>query len=78
MNQTLETPAPAVVPALWLSGKDVAALLGIGQRTLWRMLDAGQVPQPHRFTRKLVRWDRAELFQFVENLRTTRQAKEGR
>ena len=84
MNQALETPvqtpvlqvASGPVPKLWLTPKDVAKLLSIGVRTLWRMVEAGQVPQPHRFSRKLLRWDRAELYDFVQNLRAAK-AKEG-
>jgi excisionase family DNA binding protein len=84
MQQTLaapasvSTPAPVAVPKLWLTVKDVSKLLSLGVRTLWRMVKAGQIPQPHRFSRKLVRFDRTEIVEFVLKLRAARQAKEGK
>ena len=74
---TAPAAARAAAPKLWLTVKDVSKLLSLGVRTLWRMVEAGKLPQPHRFNRKLVRWDRAELVQFVQDLRQAKQAKEG-
>jgi excisionase family DNA binding protein len=79
MQQTLEqapaapAPVPAVaIPRLWLTVKDLSRLLNMGVRTVWRLVENGQLPQPVRFNRKLVRWDRAELVQFVQDLRDKR------
>lgn len=79
MNQTLNPPevqteAQAVNPdarrtvPLWLTVKDVAKLLSIGVRTVWRMTANGQLPQPMRFNRKLCRWNRAALIEFAITL----------
>ena len=37
------------------------SLLAIGERTVWRMLARGQLPQPVRLSRKLVRFRTAEI-----------------
>jgi predicted DNA-binding transcriptional regulator AlpA len=66
-------PVPVSTPKLWLTSGDVAKLLSMGVRTVWRLVAQGQLPQPERFTRKLVRWDRQELLDFVQNLRDARQ-----
>ena len=82
MQQTLtppasvSTPAPVAVPKLWLTVKDVSKLLSVGVRTVWRMVAEGNLPQPHRWNRKLVRFDRAELVEFATKLRNARQQAE--
>ena len=40
----------------FLSADDVAGLLQTSKRTVWRMVASGALPQPFRFSRKLVRW----------------------
>jgi prophage regulatory protein len=41
--------------------KQTARLLGIGTATLWRKHAAGQVPEPVRIGRAVVRWRKKEL-----------------
>ena len=51
-----------------LTAHDVARRLSIGVRTLWRMVAAKRMPQPIRFTRKLVRWKAADIDRYVQSL----------
>ena len=44
-------PGEALVPA-----REVARRLSVAVRTLYRMVRRGDVPQPIRLNRKLVRW----------------------
>jgi excisionase family DNA binding protein len=51
-----------------ITARDVARRLSIGVRTLWRMVAQGKLPQPIRYTRKLVRWKAADIDQYVQSL----------
>ncbi len=65
-------PDPEPPPAdaeCWLTPAQVARMLAVGIRTLRRMAADGQIPQPHRFTRKLVRWDYQTLREFLRKMR---------
>lgn len=44
----------------WLTAKDVAAYLNIATRTVWRMVDRGQLV-PMRLSRKLIRFNREDI-----------------
>ncbi len=48
-----------------LSADEVAAMLGVSERTLWRLLSAGKVPQPVRFGRS-TRWRAAEVADWID------------
>ena len=51
-----------------LTAQDVARRLSIGVRTLWRMVAKGKLPQPIRYTRKLVRWKTADIDRYIQSL----------
>lgn len=79
---TRSNPAPApaaqVAPLLidgkgLLSSNDVAALLGVSVRSVFRYVGMGKLPQPVRYSRKLVRWTAASLVP-VLNQRTEASA----
>lgn len=65
--ETKNTPEPPTVsPAPWLiSAEDLASRLSISQRTLWRLLERGQLPHPLRLGGS-VRWRADELRQWIE------------
>jgi excisionase family DNA binding protein len=44
-----------------LSAREVAELLCVHLRTVYRLLERGQLPQPIRFGRKIVRWRAEDL-----------------
>jgi excisionase family DNA binding protein len=48
-----------------LSADEVAAMLGVSERTLWRLLSAGKLPQPVRFGRS-TRWRAAEVAEWID------------
>ncbi len=49
-----------------LTAEEVAAMLGVSERTLWRLLSAGKVPKPVRFGRN-TRWREAEVKEWIES-----------
>jgi excisionase family DNA binding protein len=44
-----------------LNAREVADLLCVHLRTVYRLLERGQLPQPIRFGRKIVRWRAEDL-----------------
>jgi excisionase family DNA binding protein len=51
-----------------LTAQEVAGRLSIGVRTLWRLVARGNMPQPVRFSRKLVRWKTADIDRYIQSL----------
>jgi excisionase family DNA binding protein len=51
-----------------LTARDVAQRLSIGVRTLWRLVAQGKLPQPIRYTRKLVRWRAMDIDRYIQSL----------
>ncbi len=51
-----------------LTAQQVAHRLSISVRTVWRMLERSELPQPIRYNRKLVRWRTRDIDQYVEAL----------
>lgn len=39
----------------------VEALYGVSSATIWRRVQAGQIPKPHRFPPRTTRWQVGEL-----------------
>ena len=54
------TPTPPALSAL-LNVTEVANLLGISPRHVWRMADAGTFPRPLKVGMKLRRWPRSAI-----------------
>ncbi len=50
----------------FLTVGDVAELLAVSPRTVWRLEKAGQIPKAHRLGR-LPRWNQADLLRWREN-----------
>lgn len=54
--------------AMLLTAKDVAAVLRVSIRTLYRLKDAGAIPLPKKVAgSKLARWSRAEVESWVRD-----------
>lgn len=51
-----------------LTPGQVADMLRVTKRTLWRMAKQDGFPQPVRLTRKTVRWRAVEVKQYLEAL----------
>lgn len=64
-------PEPALetrpVPAVQLiTTEELAEILGMSKRTIWRLLSAGQIPQPVRIGRS-TRWRRDEVQRWIDS-----------
>lgn len=55
---------PESTAPLLIAADEVARLLNISKRTLWRLLSAGKLPKPVRLG-NAVRWRRDELEQWI-------------
>lgn len=61
-----EDSAPADVRLL--AAKDVAAMLRVSVRTLYRLKDSGALPQPKQVAgSKISRWDHAQISNWVRD-----------
>jgi excisionase family DNA binding protein len=58
--------ADAVPLAATYDARDLAALLRLSVRQIWRLTDAGKIPKPFRFGRA-VRWSRAVIDRWLES-----------
>ncbi|MHC4064435.1 MAG: helix-turn-helix transcriptional regulator [Planctomycetota bacterium] len=48
---------------------DVARMLSVSVRTVWRLRDAGGLPRPVRVGGNLIRWKRGDLENFLRDVR---------
>ena len=60
--------------ATLLNVKEVAEMLGLSERTVYRLSDTGNMPQPVKLG-AAVRWRRQELESWIENGCPKRQRK---
>jgi excisionase family DNA binding protein len=51
--------------AVLIPADEVATMLGVSERTLWRLLSAGKLPEPVRIGRN-TRWRAAEVRDWIE------------
>ena len=49
-----------------LTVSQVADLLYVSTRTVWRLTKVGDIPQPLRFSRKLVRWRKSDIMNVIK------------
>jgi excisionase family DNA binding protein len=54
-----------------LTAQEVAGRLSMSVRTLWRMIERGKFPAPIRYTRRLVRWKKSDLLDWLGRQRPT-------
>jgi predicted DNA-binding transcriptional regulator AlpA len=60
--------APLAGPPRLFTAQEVAALLGVSIRQVWRMRLSGALPAPVRIGKRSVRWREADLALFVRRL----------
>ncbi len=53
-----------IAPKL-INAEELARMMGISERTLWRLLSGGRLPQPVRIGRN-TRWRLAEVTEWIE------------
>ena len=51
-----------------LSVRQVAALLSMSVRSVWRLAATGELPEPIHLTSRIVRWRLADLEEYVADL----------
>jgi excisionase family DNA binding protein len=49
-----------------VSVREVAELLGVNVRTVWRMAQTGDIPAPIRLSERIVRWRLSDLRQHLD------------
>lgn len=65
--------SPATTPLEpFLSAKQVANLLGIARRTIWRYVATGLLPEPIRLNARVVRWRRTDLESALARMQATK------
>jgi excisionase family DNA binding protein len=64
------------IESLTLDVTEVAQMLGISKRTVYRLLDGGEIPRPIKLG-NATRWRRSDIVLFVEagSIRAFRRAK---
>jgi hypothetical protein len=68
-DQRPVTPsAPAALPRLFLWKRDLCAILGVGIRTLERMISSGEVPAPDRRLRGRPAWLSRTIYEWAESV----------
>ena len=67
MHTSTAPPEP-----LLLSARDLSSLLGVSTRSVWRLRDSGNLPPPIQLGR-LVRWRRAAIDRWLEELNSPRR-----
>jgi predicted DNA-binding transcriptional regulator AlpA len=72
---TIETASAIVSEPLLITAEDVARLLKLSTRSVWRMKSAGAIPSPIRVG-AAVRWRMDEIKKWIEDGCPKRQARE--
>lgn len=49
-----------------VSVREVAELLGVNPRTVWRMAQTGEIPTPIRLGERIVRWRLSDLREHLD------------
>lgn len=52
----------------WITCAEVAAMLGVTPRTIWRLAAAGRIPKPLRIGPKSPRWKESALTDYLDRL----------
>ena len=72
MDAELGTASTGDTPERLLTVSEVARLLAISVRTVWRLRDTGELPQPVRVSRNLLRWRLSEIDAYMRRGSTAR------
>ncbi len=60
------TESAAISHSKLISVQELSSMLGMSKRTVWRLLSAGQVPQPVRIGRN-TRWRLDQIVQWIDS-----------
>jgi len=61
----MNTPTPAADPLLY-TRRQVAAMLGLCEKSVWSLTRTGRLPVVH-VTSRAIRYDRRDVERFIEN-----------
>ena len=61
-----------LLPDMLLTVKDVAELLSVARRTVWRWTREGKMPRPVKLTRRTVRWRASAIQSYLDRLTAAR------
>ena len=78
MSNTIQQIPGTPSKALLISVSKVAELLGVSDRTVWRMESKGDLVKPALRRGGVVRWRRHEIEQWIENGCPSQQSEAGR
>lgn len=65
MNASFEDAAHSIT---LLTAREVADLLGVHVRSVWRMAQTGDIPAPIRLSQRVVRWRLTDLDAHLDRL----------
>ncbi|MGO2958631.1 MAG: helix-turn-helix transcriptional regulator [Acetobacter sp.] len=66
-------PTAQALPQL-LSIKEVSAMLGVTERTVYRLCDEEGFPSKYKLSVRCIRWDKAEVTAWLDTRRTQKNA----
>ena len=75
-HNTRSQAAQSAVKSEMLTVEDVAAMLSIGVRSVWRKAQDGRLPPPIKMTGS-TRWAKATLFDWITNQSTAANGQQG-
>ena len=76
MTETYERNKPNDIE--YLSAKDLAKMLSIGQSTVWQWYGQGKLPQNYKISGKCTRWIKSEVLEAVDKMTTRAEPCEDR
>jgi predicted DNA-binding transcriptional regulator AlpA len=71
-----EKEARSAIESEMLTAEDVAEILAIGVRSVWRKAQDGRLPPPIKMTGS-TRWAKATLYDWITNQSTAAKSKQG-
>jgi predicted DNA-binding transcriptional regulator AlpA len=72
----LQPQAPAPPPE-FISAEDIAAILRVSVRTVFRLRARGVLPAPVEVSRNIVRWRWSAIQAYLDNLKTRKARRKG-
>jgi excisionase family DNA binding protein len=59
----------ADLPFEFLTKQELAELLKVDEKTIYRMVQSGKLPKPFRLSKRCLRFDRTEVFEWLKKSR---------
>ena len=52
-----------------LTVDDLAGILSVGRRTIWRWATEGRIPNPIKISERCIRWKASEIQEYLDSLK---------